>query len=406
MGGFSTLGAIIEIKGLYTAKTVAELASWFNDVDPIVGAVYIEKKPEMTVSFVATIFNHSNLLVEKAASILDNPNLSADKVALILDNPNLSIDKVASICDSPNISSSKLKAILDTGKLTNIDRIATILDGESLTADDAAAHINAGVYTDDQYASTFDSNYLSVDKAALIFDSPNLSADKVANILNNVNLSLTKAQDIVNAMTHKGKPSIGGRIALVKDDFNDNKVVNRDRAGIYDANYVYLFMRPEWNGDISGVSVSEGVVTFTVSNAEIYINYGYNKGTRLHAICYCEDKGDRYVWHIAQFRFIRVNENNFYYTGPGADGANYAKRFGKIVNGSHTELWIYRTTTRNNGTWEVKGDGNGNYEVFLDGESQATVTDTDITENYGVGLASAGDNSDGVKFDNMSIKPL
>jgi len=350
---------------------------------------------------------------------MDNANLTAAKAASIMDNANLTAAKAASICDSANITSAKIKAILDTGSLTVADKIAALLDGDSLTAADAATHVNSGTYTDALMASAFDSSYLAAAKAASIMDNANLTAAKAASIMDNANLtaakaasilhdanlSIQKGQDIVNAMLHKGKPTINSRVALVKDDFEDNKVTNRDRAGIYDANYIYLFMRPEWKGETVNTSVSGGVLTITASDSEIYVDCESNQGTNLHAICYCEDRGTK-DWHIARFVFIRVDENNYYYVGPGADGANWRKRFGKLVNDTHTELWSATTTSSNTGTWEVKADGAGNYEVILNGGSQTTITDTDITKNYGFGLASTGPVSDGVKFDNLDIKPL
>jgi len=276
-----------------------------------------------------------------------------------------------------------------------------------LTVDDVAGFINDVLPCIDKIAYDFDRALFSVDFIAKVLDSANLSADKLQAILDDANLSIQRGQEIVDAMSNPEKIGIGGRRSYLGDDWEDNKLTNRDKAATVATSLDKIFQvfRPEWSGAISNASVSEGVVTITASNAEIYVNYGRNIGTKLHAICYCADRGTN-DWHIAQFRFIRVDENNFYYVGPGADGTTWRKRFGKVVNGTHTELWNPTTGSSNTGTWEVKGDGNGKYEVFLNGVSQVTKTDTDITENYGVGLASAGNKSNGVKFDNLEIKPL
>jgi len=493
MGRIPPLGAAVEVKGLFIAQTIAELASWFNGVDPIVGATYIEKKPEMTAPLVASIFNHDNLSASKAASILDNANLSvskaasildnanlsaskaasildsaelsvakladifghsnlsnskatsifnlmtraiadlaqvfddidvpaskaayvventtktvadlasifdnanlsADKAASIFDDANLSADKVAVICDDPNISSAKLKAILDSGKLTDADKLAAILDGKSLTADDAATHIESSIYTDDLYASAFDSPYLSADKAASIFNSMNLSASKAASILDNANLSasklqaildntnlsIQKGQEIVDAMSNPEKIGIGGRRGIIGDDWEDNKLTNRDKAAVVATTLdkIFQIFRPEWNV-ISAPTVSGGIVNFEpADNDQISIAVAIPDEFTLeyrarHAESGYDGNFGIHFWH-------QDSDNYFMCWAPNMrlppEGLRLQYKLIKVVGGSETEIIAYSADPDTNWhTIKLTRDANGNYELFVDGKSVGTGSDT------------------------------
>jgi len=281
----------------------------------------------------------------------------------------------------------------------NIIEAAHIMDDPEMTPDKAASIFNN--LTADEGALIMDNANLTAAKAASIADNANLPETKLQSILDNKKLSIRKGQDIVNNMLQKGKIATSDRITLLKDDFDDDKVTDRDRAGIY-ADYIYIFMRPEWKGDLTDASVSDGRLTITTAGSEIYVDYMRERGTKLHAISYCYDPGSGFGDHTAEFRFIRVDENNYYFVGPGGEGGYYRRRFGKVVNGTYTLLWNPNYSSNQSGTYEVKADGGGNYEVLKDGVSCTTITDTDITENYGVGLAAYGVNN--VRFDNLDIK--
>jgi len=390
-------------------KTIDEIARGVNKLS--VEAIVIEMMSRMDfdifIPFFASIFSSSNFSVDKAASIfnndilsldkaasimdnispsdraasiLNNANLSVDRAAAIIDNVNLSVDKVASICDSDSITSERIKAILDTGNLTVADKIAALLDGDSLTADDAAAHVDLGVYTDDLMAASFESSYLSDVKAASIFDSVNLSAAKLQSILDNTNLSIQKGQRIVEKMSNPSKIGTGGRRGIIGDDWEDNKLTSRDNAATVASGLgrIVQKFRPEWNVISGTPTVSSGKL-YLDNTCELQISCSHVVGAWQFKI---EWVGRGYYTSWCYIKFMCVDANNAYYFKTSSRNSSSEHGLCKIVNGEATSLITFALDSSVR-IIKITRDSNGNFEIFRDGESQGTVTDTDITSsNY------------------------
>ena len=396
---------------------------------------------EYTTDELATKFNDAEAAV--AASYFnqgDYVGLTDGAIASIFDNANLTAAKAASIMDNANITSAKIKAILDTGSLTVADKIAALLDGDSLTAADAATHVNSGTYTDDLMASAFDSSYLAAAKAASIMDNANLTAAKAASIFNNTNLTLSKAasifedtnltiskinsiitndnisdsraQEILNETDYATRDLTGAASILyaIHDDWADNKLTSRDNrattaASVLGANEFAQKFRPEWDTTNinTKISVETGylkIVTSTDYDKYIKITDNITEGTwkMKQKLGEVNSSGG---WNYT-LAFMFTDTDNFY--AAFISGFDEYVRFSKFVTGSNTHL-IEGSITRDTDWHEVKitRDSSGNFELFYDGTSKGTVTDTSFTSGDLVIGQFKEQNNEDVYVDDLEV---
>jgi len=243
-----------------------------------------------------------------------------------------------------------------------------------------ASAINDSRLPADKAASIFDNSNLAVDKAALISDNRNLAEAKLQAIFDNPNLSIQKGQEIVDAMSNPSKIGTGGRRGIIGDDWEDNKLTTRDKAAIVATTLSRISQkfRPEWDTTNANtkISVESGhikIVASTDYNKYIKITDNIAEGTwkikqRLGAV----NAASGYN-HTLSFMFI--DTDNFY--SAYISGFDDYVRFDKFVTGSITHL-IAGSITRNTNWHEVKitRDADGNFELFYDGTSKGTTTDT------------------------------
>jgi len=378
MGSFSTIpGAgvtklselTIDTQG-YFKTDIATVATAVNATDTADAALYFDA---LDAGYIARVCNNSNLTVAKAASIMDNSNLTATKVA--------------SICDSANITSAKIKAILDTGSLTVADKIAALLDGDSLTAADAATHVNSGTYTDALMASAFDSSYLA--------------AAKLQSILDNTNLTIQKGQEIVDAMSSPSKIGTGGRRGVIGDDWDDNKLTSRDNAATVATalDKIVQTFRPEW-------TVKAG--TITVANSRVEGDASGTNEVQTSSLSITEGTWEVDIivlatGHTQLIYFIYQDIDNHYHAGNSTPGGTRAWYLYKYEGGAGSEL-ILSSWTEATGTYALKvtRDSSGNFELFVDGNSKGTATDTWLPTTYdSIVLRVTDDNSSAM--DNLKV---
>jgi len=376
MGSFSTIAGAgvtklseltIDTQG-YFKTDIATVATAVNATDAADAALYFDA---LDAGYIARVCDNSNLTAAKAASIVDNSNLTAAKAA--------------SICDSANITSAKIKAILDTGSLTVADKIAALLDGDSLTAADAATHVNSGTYTDALMASAFDSSYLA--------------AAKLQSILDNTNLTIQKGQEIVDAMSDPSKIGTGGRRGYMGDDWNDNKLTSRDNAATVATalDKIFQTFRPEW-------TVISGTITTANSRVEGDAS-GSNKVQTSSSITEGTWEVDIIVLATGSYQniyFIYQDSSNHWIAGNSTPGGTRAWHVRKVASDSETDI-IQSNWTEATGTYALKvtRDSSGNFELFVDGTSKGTATDTWLpTQNYIV-LELGDDNASAM--DNLKV---
>ena len=313
---------------------------------------------------------------------------SVDGVALVFEGI-FSIDFAAKILDNTNMP---------------VDRAAAIINNANLSPDRAASIFNSAYLSVDKAASIFDNANLSVDKAASICDNANLSETKLQEILDNTNLSIQKGQEIVDIMSNPEKIGTGGRRGYVGDDWEDNKLTSRDKAATVATTFdrIFAHFRPEWTTG-GTVSASNGYVAITSSHGYLNTPSSFTEGT----------------WELdyklatgARIGFFFMAQNNF-------DSINKAYNSYFVFAHSKYELCYYDGSTLNSlisvdtdtrdGNWhtiKVTRDSNGNFELFLDGVSQGTATDTSITTSEIIHVwedFDTGYNNAEVDCDNLEV---
>jgi len=193
--------------------------------------------------------------------------------------------------------------------------------------------------------------------------------------------------------------------ASLFDDFDDNKLTNRDRR--YD---VALYMptdwgevvtsslyRPDWETVQGTPYVENGVVRLT----------GYATIQTPSDEAYGEWEIDMRLTQIdvlvyGWFRFIFIDEDNFYELWYSSESTNNVKIY-KLVGGtSYTNVVSTVTPDTDRHTLKVTRDESDKFEVFLDGVSLGTYTSTDLPTCSYIQLRAAGGN--GVEFDNLKVK--
>jgi len=292
-------------------------------------------------------------LWEYAEILYSAGKLTADDVAGFINDVLLYIDKIAYDFDRV---------------LFSVDFVAKILDSANLSADKAA--------------SILDNANLSVDKAASILDNANLSETKLQAILDNENLSIQRGQEIVDAMSNKEKIGTGGRRGYLADDWEDNKLTNRDRAATLATTFDRIFQkfRPEWDTVSGTPEVSNGRLFFD-NSLEMQVPSDFVVGAWQFKFEWSEssDTDESYCF----IRFMYVDDDNTYFLKLDAFvSAETRNGLGKIVNGVGSGLLSFAIDLGEH-TIKITRDSDGNFEVFYDGVSKGTATDTNITtSNY------------------------
>ena len=142
--------------------------------------------------------------------------------------------------------------------------------------------------------------------AASYFDNL-FGAPAIAKILDNANLSIQKGQEIVDAMSDSSKIGIGGRRGYLGDDWQDNKLTNRDDAATTptDLSKIVQIFRPEWSGGLA----EDGVFKLTGTDEKQYCSSNFTTGYWYVKWYVAGTSGSRGM----KFYFMWVDDNNHYF---------------------------------------------------------------------------------------------
>ena len=319
-----------------------------------------------------------------SASIFNETALSAAKGANIFNDTNLTASKLISILDDANITSAKIKSIFETGSLSVDEKRAAVLEGDQYTAADAADSVNSTFYTDDQLALAFDNTNLTAAKGASIFEDANISISRINDILDDTNLSDSKASQIIydTAVAIRDLSSASNIIgtAEIVDDWTDNKITSRDSESTTPISVCSPYIqdintfRPGWTIG-SGTWVAEtGVMKKTNSGSAgaVYTSSTYNTGTWSVKL---QHESTSNV--ISDFCFMWVDASNMnFYKMATANVLQIVKKVSDTDTALIDPGWTSDTAWH---TCKATRDASGNFEMFFDGVSKGTATDTSIT---------------------------
>ena len=290
-----------------------------------------------SASLSASIFDDTNLTASKSASIFNDTNLTVSKSASIFNDTNLTAAKAASIIDSTNLTAAKAASICAEAGLTQ---------------------------------SRFNS----------IFDDTSLTDARISSILNDSNFTgkAQKGQECFDAMSRSKASFINGdHICELLDDWSDNKLTSRDNAATTATGFTDRFgktFRPEWTVD-SGTWTGNAEVmkkTNGGSAGAVYVSSTYTTGTWSVKL---QNQSTSNVISDFCFMWVDASNMNFYRMS-----TNPTLQLVKKVSDTDTALidsgWTADTAWH---TCKVTRDASGNFEMFFDGVSKGTATDTDIT---------------------------
>ena len=264
-------------------------------------------------------------------------------------------------------------------------------------------------YTIDELAVKF--NDADTALAVSYFDNL-LSTPAIAKILDNTNLSIQKGQEIVDVMSDSSKIGVGGRRGYVGDDWNDNKLTNRDGAAAVstELNKIVQQFRPSWN-------VVSGSDRLAAQNNRLEM-WNVN-GDATHAVLNISQTHTDGTWqydfyfggtsYILYFSFIKTSGGDRYYIISGIQGGTEETvKLYKEVGGT-TTLLLDTSYAFLAGYWhclKVTKQGS-NFEVLkCDGSSIGTAVDSEITTCDYFELEGAGGTAEATGDDYYYIDKL
>ena len=317
----------------------------------------------------------------------------------------------------------------------SIDRIAAIYNSmgavsiasydleNKFDAADAASIIDNAKLTAARAASIFDNTNLTVAKAASIFMNTNITIATIDDILGNENLSDSRASDIIYETDVATRDlsacsNVIGTAAIV-EDWADNKLTSRDSDAttpillaspfVQDANTI----RPDWTSDAAGCNLAA-----QNQRLEFWEDTG-GSGTPYVSISTTHFEGE-WAWKwtnsgytsMGYVALLYSTSGDYYRVQGGRSGTNQQNiKLYKYISSTDTLLIDTGTHTIEGliPTQEIKlsRDSAGNFEIFVDGVSKGTVTDTDLTSidtlKIYVTLGTDATGHTKVRFDDLVI---
>ena len=389
--------SIVDIASDINAMGAVSIAAYdFENKFDAADAALVSDNSNMTATKAASVFDNANLTADKAASIFDNANLTSSKAASIFNETALTVAKLISILDNANITSAKIKSIFETGSLSVDEKRAATLEGDQYAAADAADSVNGSFYTDTQLALAFDNTNLTASKAASIcaeagltqsrfnsiFNDTNLTDVKLSSILNNSNFvgKAQKGQECFDAMSRsKAGFTNGIHISEILDDWSDNKITSRDNAVTTATGFTDRFgktFRPEWTVDATGWDATDTELLSSSDGATISIPSTFNIGT-------WEYDAKIAAPSSVQIEFVMllmwVDSDNYIRHAISTNNSTHQVDLSKKVAGALSTLITHDNSSDTMHTYKITRDGSGNFEIFDNGVSKGTATDTDIS---------------------------
>jgi len=298
-------------------------------------------------------------------------------------------------------------------------QVASSIDARDLAG--AARDIN-GYST--SFAVDLVKNYLTAAEWASIFDHPNLSKAKGSDILEDTNLSISKINDIIThdnisdsrAQERLNTTDYGTRdltaansvIRVFGDDWEDNTITDRDdrattAAANLGANEFAQKFRPEWTAGSGKASASEGTLKTPdiAISPEVFTPSDFTVGTWEIDFRWMGTVGD---YGAGNFRFIFQDSDNLWRIYR-VDSSNDEYKLGKVDGGTVTGDVISTTHAHDEDwhDWKVTRDSDGNWELFYDGASDGTSTDTFLPDINELRIRGHSSDSADKEWDNLKV---
>ena len=106
------------------------------------------------------------------------------------------------------------------------------------------------------------------------------------------------------------------------------------------------------------------------------------------------------------FNFMQVDASNYYrFAAFRSSAGTESMRISKFVSDTETSL-LQTNLSLGNGwhTYKIIRDADGNFEMFLDGTSEGTVTDTTFTTSNNMRLKEIYNVAETINFDNLKVR--
>lgn len=291
---------------------------------------------------------------------------------------------------------------------------ADIFNQSSRTASELAAVTdNTG---DGMAAAIFNDDSMTAATVASIMDDANLSEEKGSDILENTNLAVAKINDIIthdNIGDSRAQQFVGNTDPVTRDltdatsiyefldDWDDNKLSDRDDADVTATGFTDLFaqldhFRPEWYTESGSPSATGGELVLPAgdtTNQTISILTTFFVGT-WEVDEQKQGDGTTGNTRACEWRLNGDTKYSFLWRYDDAHMVYDSVDSTSIVSATHAEdtAWHTRKCTR---------DSVGNWEIFFDGASDGTTTDTTTTSTDELRISNIEDIE--THFDNYKV---
>jgi len=201
--------------------------------------------------------------------------------------------------------------------------------------------------------------------------------------------------DLANVHVQK----VGDSPLFIGDDFGDNKYEKRDRF-VTNILFPHPNFRPEWTSAVGSPSVTDGVLVCSAGAEEaVEIPTTFFVG-----VFEFDTKHTGDLTGGGSYLMVYLDGAVKYYLSSWVYSDNYG------LYDCVDAVWVIKVTHAEDTSWhtcKTTRDADGNFEVFFDGTSDGTATDTTTTSIDTIRLTqpSASSNYD-VHFDNLKVYKL
>ena len=354
--------------------SLADVATAMNTKAASQGAIFANSftNTYLTYSGIALIFNHANLTAANSALIFNEAGLTAANSAAIFNEAGLTVANSALIFNEAGLTAANSAAIFNEAGLT--------------AANSAAIFNEAG---------------FAIANKALVFREAGLSIANINAIIIHANITDDNAQQILSEITKANRDlTSADNIYELLDDWDDSKLTSRDGAGTTSTGFTNLFaqkdkFRPEWATGAGSPAASGGELVLALS-ASVTTPSTFVTGT--------------WEWLVRHSATGGNNAFKCYFLGENGDTSSYAyvhEHSGTIV------LWVTTdgniisggivTQPTTNKAYKVTRDSSGNFEIFFDGVSKGTATNTRYTSSVEMRIRNAHTAGPTIYVDDLKV---
>lgn len=306
----------------------------------------------------------------------------------------LSLADVATAMNTKAASQGAIFANSFTNTYLKYSGIALVFNHANLTAANAAAIFNEAGLTAANSAAIFNEAGFTFANKALLFREAGLSIANINAIIIHANITDDNAQQILSEITKANRDlTSAANIYEILDDWDDNKLTGRDGAGATATGFTNLFahkglFRPEWTTEAGAPSAGGGVMTLPAS-ARVSVSSTFDVGT----------------WECLMVA-VSGGHHSFFLQSGGADKYE-CRRLSNATIGLYDwvdSVWCIGTVGCQDETIasiiKMTRDGSSGWEIFENGVSKGTVTDSTTTSFDELHLDATSQSSN---FDNLKV---